>query len=304
MTVESLAALRDRIAAGLRALPAAVAPEHARREAGLLLAALTGRSLAELRVPMHDGEVAPDALVARVDAVLSRLAQGMPMAYATGVAAFRHLELQVDPRVLIPRPETEMVVEHALRVCADRPGGVAVDIGTGSGAIALAIAQEGRFDRVIATDVSADALDVARLNASRVSGTLRCPVEFRLGADLAPLGGERVRLIVSNPPYIAHHEAAALPAAVRDWEPPTALFASDEGMARYAAIVAGAPSVLEDGGWLVFECDARRADRVAALFASDAGWRDVRVERDLTGRDRVCVARVEHRPGTSRSVSD
>ncbi len=291
MTVESLAALRDRIAAGLQALPSGAAPEDARLEAGHLLAALTGRSLAELRVPLHLGEVAPAELVTRADAVLARLAQGMPMAYATGVAAFRHLELHVDARVLIPRPETEIVVEHALRACADRPGGVAVDIGTGSGAIALALAQEGHFDRVIATDVSADALAVARLNAARVQGTLRCPVEFRLGADLAPLAGERVRLVVSNPPYIAHHEAEALPAAVRDWEPPTALFASDDGMARYAAIVAGAPAVFEPGGWLVFECDARRAGRVAALFRAEDGWRDVAVSPDLTGRDRVCLAR-------------
>jgi release factor glutamine methyltransferase len=288
---ETQAALRDRIADVLRALPPETAPEDPRREAGQLLAALTGRSLAELRVPLHQGEVAPADLVARADAVLARLAQGMPMAYATGVAAFRHLELHVDPRVLIPRPETEIVVEHALRVCADRPGGVAVDIGTGSGAIALALAQEGRFERVIATDVSTDALAVARTNAARLAGALRCPVEFRLGADLAPLMGERVRLIVSNPPYIAHAEADALPAAVRDWEPPTALFAADEGMARYAAIVAGAPAVLEDGGWLVFECDARRAQRVAVLCDAAQGWRDVHIERDLTGRERVCVAR-------------
>jgi release factor glutamine methyltransferase len=288
--VSTLAALRDRVALQLRALPAEQATGDARVSATHLLAAITGWLPAALALAMHRGDEATPELAARTDAVLARLAQGMPMAYATGVAAFRHLDLHVDARVLIPRPETEIVVEHALRVCAERPGGVAVDIGTGSGAIALSLAQEGRFDRVIATDVSADALDVARLNAARVQGSLRCPVEFRLGADLAPLAGERVRLIVSNPPYIAHHEAQALPAAVRDWEPPTALFAADDGMARYAEIVAGAPAMLEEGGWVVFECDAQRARRTAALFAPDRGWREVDVHEDLTGRDRVCVA--------------
>lgn len=288
---ETLRALRQRVADALRALPPELAPDDPVLEAGQLLGSLTGRSLADLRLPLHRGDAAPPDLVARVEEALARLQAGMPMAYAVGVAAFRHLELHVDPRVLIPRPETEIAVEHALRVCADRAGGVAADIGTGSGAIALALAMEGTFDRVIATDVSTDALDVARANAERVRGALRCPVEFRLGADLAPLAGERLRLLVSNPPYIAHAEADALPAAVRDWEPPSALFAADEGMARYVAIVAGAPSVLEDGGWLVFECDARRAGRVAALFQASRRWDDVRVERDLTGRERVCLAR-------------
>lgn len=288
---ETLRGLRARVVETLRALPPALAPDDPLLEAGHLLASLTGRSLADLRLPLHRGDLAPPELVRRAEEALARLRAGMPMAYAVGVAAFRHLELHVDPRVLIPRPETEIVVEHALRVCADRAGGVAADIGTGSGAIALALAMEGTFDRVLATDVSGDALDVARENTERVRGALRCPVEFRLGADLAPLAGERLRLLVSNPPYIAHAEADALPAAVRDWEPPTALFAADEGMARYAAIVAGAPEVLEDGGWLVLECDARRAHRVSALVGAARGWREVRVERDLTGRDRVCLAR-------------
>jgi release factor glutamine methyltransferase len=246
---------------------------------------------AVVRERAHAGVESNDALRTRAHEVAARLEQGMPLAYATGTAAFRYLELMVDDRVLIPRPETEMVVEHALRVCADRPGGVAVDIGTGSGAIALSLASEGHFDRVIATDVSRDALDVARANADRVAGALRCPVEFRLGADLAPVAGERVRLLVSNPPYIAHDEADALPAAVRDWEPVTALFAADEGMARYAALVAAAPAVLEPGGWLVFECDARRAGRVAALFDAAAMWGEVGVECDLAGRERVCGGR-------------
>ena len=260
-----------------------------------VLSALLLVGPAVVRERAHAGALVEHGVVARAEAVAARLEQGMPLAYATGTAAFRHLELMVDPRVLIPRPETEIVVEHALRVCADRPGGLAVDIGTGSGAIALSLASEGRFDRVIATDVSRDALDVARANAERVAGVLRCPVEFRLGADLAPVLGERVRFLVSNPPYIADDEANELPATVRDWEPVTALFASDEGMARYAAIVASAPAVLEAGGWLVFECDSRRAGRVAGLLRASARWDDVRVARDLVGRERVCVGRYRAR---------
>jgi release factor glutamine methyltransferase len=283
--VSTLAALREALTARLGDDELAVD----------VLSALLLVGPAVVRERAHAGALVEHGVVARAEAIASRLEQGMPLAYATGTAAFRHLELMVDPRVLIPRPETEIVVEHALRVCADRPGGVAVDIGTGSGAIALSLASEGRFDRVIATDVSRDALDVARANAERVAGVLRCPVEFRLGADLAPVLGERVRLLVSNPPYIADDEANELPAAVRDWEPVTALFASDEGMARYAAMVASAPAVLEAGGWLVFECDARRAGRVAGLLRTSAGWDDVRVARDLVGRERVCVGRYRGR---------
>jgi len=257
-----------------------------------LLSSLLLVGAAVVRERSHAGAVVADAIVVQAREAVGRLQRGMPLAYAVGRAAFRHLELQVDTRVLIPRPETEIVVEHALRVCADRPGGVAADIGTGSGAIALSLAMEGRFDRVIATDISADALDVARGNAERLRGELRCPVEFRLGADVGPLVGERLRLIVSNPPYIAESERAELPAMVRDWEPGLALFAEDEGMARYAAIVAGAGGGLESGGWLVFETDSRRAGRVAALFdTATVGWREVRVEQDLTGRQRVCLAR-------------
>jgi len=171
---------------------------------------------------------------------------------------------------------------------AERPGGIAVDIGTGSGAIALALATEGRFDRVIATDISADALDVARANAAAVDS--QALVEFRHGADLEPLIGIQARVIVSNPPYIAYEEASALPASVRDWEPATALFAADGGMARYDALLAGAARYLESGGIIVLEVDARRA-RETASRAEQFGWTDVRLVQDLSERDRVLVAK-------------
>lgn len=233
----------------------------------------------------------------RIETALHRRLRGEPLAYAVGEAPFRELVLHVDPRVLIPRPETEIVVEEALRVVAGTPGGLAVDIGTGSGAIALALATEGQFDRVIATDVSADALAVAQANAERLraQGTPMAPLTFRHGADLAPLApqgasGEKARVIVSNPPYIAYEEAVQLPPSVRDWEPPLALFAANGGLARYEVLVQEARALLEPGGWLVLELDAGRAAPVAAM-ATAAGYEAVQVKQDLAGRDRVLLAR-------------
>lgn len=293
----TLPALRAAVAAQLAAAPALepdVRADAAREAQWLVDAALALTPAARAARLALGGRVAPDE-VARVAVVAARRAAGEPLAYCVGTAAFRHLVLRVDPRVLIPRPETEEVVEAALRCAAGHPGGVAVDIGTGSGAIALSLATEGAFDAVIATDVSADALEVARANAKAVAaaaapGRPMAPVTFRTGPDWAPLAGVRARVAVANPPYIAYEEAAALAPGVRDWEPPLALFAADGGMARYRVLVAGAAAHLEPGGWLVLEVDARRAEATAAL-ARDAGLDDVRVVRDLSGRDRVLVAR-------------
>lgn len=258
----------------------------ARREARLLAAAVLAWSPGDVARRIAEPLSSTQAQAVREAA--RRRACGEPLAYAVGSAPFRHLLLAVDPRVLIPRPETEVVVEEALRATATMPGGLAVDIGTGSGAIALALATEGRFDRVIATDISIDALAVARANAERIAPAT--PVEFREGADLAPLTGLRARVIVSNPPYIAYDEASALPASVRDWEPATALFAADDGMARYAVLLAGAARLLEPGGFIVLEVDARRATETAQL-AQQCGWEHVRLVRDLSDRERVLVAR-------------
>lgn len=260
----------------------------AQREARLLAAGVLdvspGTLARTLDAPLtHDQQ-------ARIFAAARRRANGEPLAYALGSAAFRHLVLHVDARVLIPRPETEIVVEAALAVTAQRAGGTAVDIGTGSGAIAIALATEGHFDHVWATDISRDALDVAIANYARQpAGTT--PVTFASGADFAPLFGVKARVIVSNPPYIAYSEAAALPASVRDWEPSTALFAADNGMARYDVLLAGAAAYLEPDGWLVLEVDARRAAETMAR-AVHHGFVNVRLMRDLSHRDRVLVAQV------------
>ncbi|GJG84886.1 release factor glutamine methyltransferase [Gemmatimonadetes bacterium T265] len=284
-------------AATVGELVAAIAPvlahaglTEARTEARDLVAALADQP--RFWPSLRADDAADPVLVAAAHAAAARLARGEPFAYAVGRAAFRHLTLDVDERVLIPRQETEVLVDEVLARLAGAPGGTAVDVGTGSGAIALALASEGAFARVIASDLSADALDVARANAARLAPALRAPVEFRHGAFLAPVDDlrGRVRLVVSNPPYIAYHEAGALPAGVRDWEPALALFGGADGMSVIAALVREAPEVLEPGGTLALEVDARRAATAAELVSSDARYGDVAVRLDLAGRERFVLA--------------
>lgn len=215
-------------------------------------------------------------------------AKGAPFAYAVKRAAFRALTLAVDERVLIPRQETEELVDAILEYDLR---GTAIDVGTGSGAIAIALAAEGRFDRVIATDVSLDALAVARENLDRCGSALRAPVELRHGAVLEPVHGERAMLIVSNPPYIAAPESRELPRSVRDWEPPLALYSGVDGMPVTRAIIAGAAAHLESGGLLALEVDCRRAQLVAHSIEATGSFSDITVRLDLSGRERFVLAR-------------
>jgi release factor glutamine methyltransferase len=225
-----------------------------------------------------DEPVPPDVVVRAREAARIRQA-GAPLAYAIGRAAFRHLTLHVDERVLIPRPETEVLVDLVLSECRT---GTVIDLGTGSGAIALALATEGSYTRVIGTDISTDALAVAATNVSAL-------VELRQGSWLAPVMGERAEAIVSNPPYISYDDA--LDASVRDWEPPVALLAADGGMAAIREIVRGAPAVLDIGGLLALEVDARRASLAAELVMSDGRYVECQVRLDLAGRERFVLAR-------------
>lgn len=220
-----------------------------------------------------------------------RRATGMPIQYAAGRAAFRHMTLDVDARVLVPRPETEQLVEHVIALTRAQRGGTAVDVGTGSGAIALALASEARFERVIGTDVSQDALDVARANAAKFANRCCAAVDFRHGSLLGPITETHLAAIVSNPPYIAFSEASALPASVRDWEPSVALFAGDEGMASIAQLIREAAPLLAPAALLALEVDSRRAAVAAELATSNGAYVDVRVLLDLTGRERFVVAR-------------
>lgn len=221
-----------------------------------------------------------------VDATTKR-ASGMPFAYAVGRAAFRHLTLLVNERVLIPRQETEVLVDLVLERL--RTGSCA-DVGTGSGAIALALATEGEYQRIVATDVDSDAIDVAKQNAGRLGSQLKCAVEFRCGDLLAPLAGEKFDVVVSNPPYIACDEADELPRSVRDWEPGHALFSGGSGLDASRRIIGDAPGILSAGGLLALEVDSRRALQVAELVASNGHFRGIEVCQDLAGRDRFVLA--------------
>ena len=242
--------------------------------------------------PLVNGEVGVDASTSqRAARAAAKRAQGAPLAYAVGRASFRHLTLDVDERVLIPRPETEQLVELVLEELAGTTGGVAIDVGTGSGAIAIALAAEGRFSRVYGTDVSTDAIDVARENVRLSSAVLRAPVEMLHGSLLGPLLDVRARVVVSNPPYIAVGEAAALPDSVRDWEPGVALFSGSDGMAATARLVRESADVLAPGGLFALEVDARRASVAAELVLRERRFRSVRIELDLTGRERFVLAR-------------
>lgn len=259
-----------------------------RDEARHLLSLMLDCSPAALS--MKAGDEVSAALAESILRAAGRRQRGEPLAYCAGKAAFRDLVLHVDARVLIPRPETEILVDEVLRISKEHPGGTAVDVGTGSGAIALALASEGRFDRVIATDASRDALDVARINMNALPPR-SSPVELRHGSGLSPLNDLRARVLASNPPYIAYDEAPALPASVRNWEPPLALFADNGGMAMYDLLLDRAPDYLERGGWVVLEVDARRAAQTASRAELTGRYSGVRLVRDLTGRDRVLVAR-------------
>jgi release factor glutamine methyltransferase len=236
----------------------------------------------------RDEPLAPATLVALSEAT-ERLRRGMPFQYAVRRADFRAMTLYVDERVLIPRPETELFVDLVLAQTGG--GGCIADIGTGSGAIALALASEGRYDKVIATDISSDALAVARHNARLLPPDRRAVLEFRSGSFCAPLAGERLAAVVANPPYIAPAEASELPTLVRNWEPPFALFAADDGMAAIESVATGAVGVLVPHGLLALEVDARRATAAAELVGRSGAYAQVTVHKDLTGRERFVVAR-------------
>ncbi|MBC7842359.1 MAG: peptide chain release factor N(5)-glutamine methyltransferase [Gemmatimonadaceae bacterium] len=228
-----------------------------------------------------------DLLIDAADDATDRRANGAPMPYAIGRAAFRHLFLFVDERVLIPRPETEELVSLALPFVT--AGSTVVDVGTGSGAIALALARESRASRVIGTDVSSGAIDVAELNA-RATLTRDCArTEFRVGHLLEPVGEQHIDVVVSNPPYIAIGEREGLPDAVRAWEPALALFGGPDGMGVIRELVSQAEHRLTVGGMLLMEVDARRADDARACTAAPQ-WRDAQVVVDAFGRDRFVIA--------------
>jgi release factor glutamine methyltransferase len=243
-------------------------------------------------------EPATVRMVAHLDDMVARYRAGEPLQYVLGRWAFRRLDLAVDRRVLIPRPETELVAEVAIdlaRRCG-RPVRVA-DLGTGSGAIGLAMADELPLTgtTVWLTDVSADALHVARANLAGI-GRAAANVRVAEGSWFAALPrGERFDVIVANPPYVAEDPGSAVDAAdlapeVAAWEPHVALFGGPDGLDHVRAIVAGAPRHLAPDGWLVLEIGSAQGPAARRLL-TEAGYRGVDVRRDLAGHDRIALAR-------------
>ena len=270
--------VRDALDSAVIALGAAGC-ETPRLDAEVLLAAAMGVSRATI-VANPSAELEPDQ--AWQFAEWARRRRGRePVAYILGVKGFRHIDLHVDPRVLIPRPETEHLVEAALALALPR-GARVVDVGTGSGAVALALKDERPDLEVIATDVSADALDVARANARR----LGLDVALLEGDLLSPVAGD-VDAVVSNPPYVAEHERTSLPPEVARHEPELALFAGADGLDAIRRLIPEA--VAHGASMIALEVGSTQAPAVRDLLSA-AGYARVDVVADLAGIERVVVA--------------
>ena len=237
-------------------------------------------------------EPAGERSVAHLDAMVTRARTGEPIQYVLGAWAFRRLDLAVDSRVLIPRPETELVAEVAIDLARTvGPTRTVLDLGTGSGAIGLAIADELPLEgtAVWITDASPEALHVARANLAGI-GRAAQNVRVAEGSWFEALpAGERFDVIVSNPPYVADGSVDAA-RIVTDWEPAPALFAGPDGLDDLRVIIAAAPDWLSPDGWLVVEHGHDQGEAVSTLLSS-AGFVDVETRRDLAGHDRVGLGR-------------
>jgi release factor glutamine methyltransferase len=284
MTVElSLGVLREQGARLLRASAAGQGPAATPDlDAELLLTHAFGTTRSRLR--SHPEELGNEAQYKRYLALVERRATGEPLAYVIGRKDFWSLSLTVTPAVLVPRPETELLVERVLAVRPEQSGR-AVDLGTGSGAIALSIASERPQWEVVATDLSEQALAVARANADALD--LR-RVEFLHGSWFEPLAGRSFDIIVSNPPYVAEDDPAMQDLALRH-EPRSALTPGADALVSLRAIIASAPNYLERNGWLLLEHGSGQAAQVRSELVA-RGLRHVRSHRDLAGHERMTEA--------------
>lgn len=275
--------------------------DEAKLQAEHLLAAALG--IRRMTLYHQRGDTPAPDHVARFRDLMARRLTREPLQYVLGEAAFRELTLRVDRRVLIPRPETEVLVGAVLDAVDGRAGSdgralagrgerlAALDIGTGSGAIAISLVHEGPFDRVVATDVSKGALAVARENAQH-AGVSEC-LEFRHGPGWSAVRkGELFDVVVSNPPYIAEPEREGLPPEVREFEPAEALFGGHDGLDVAQLILGGAWRHLRPGGLLALELAPSQAPRVAECVRRGGVYESPRIMHDLTGRARAVLARL------------
>ncbi|CAN5833476.1 peptide chain release factor N(5)-glutamine methyltransferase [soil metagenome] len=260
--------------------------EDPRLNAELLLSGALGIRRLDLYLqfdrPLKDSEIAT------FKAQLLRRARREPLQYIAGYADFRQIRLRVDQRVLIPRPETELLVGEVLQWSSGRTALRVLDVGTGSGAIALSLAVEGRFEQIIATDLSDAALAVAAMNLEELAPA--SSVELRQGALYEPVAGEQFDIIVSNPPYIGENERDDLDVEVREWEPGTALFSGSDGLDIIRQLVAGAADHLRTGGLLALEIGTTQAEMVSGMVEATGAFRKPVVRNDLTGRERMIIA--------------
>jgi release factor glutamine methyltransferase len=286
----TLGALARALAARFRR--AGIASDEARLDAELLIRSVLGwdrgRWVAEAQSPIPPGlEHTSESLVAR------RVARE-PMAYILGRCEFWGLDFAVSPAVLIPRPETEIVVEQALARMAG-PGkatlspATILDIGTGSGCLAISLAVEREDCRLVATDISAASIEVARRNAERHGVLDR--IAFQQTPLVGQLGRDSVDIIVSNPPYVPLRDRATLPPEVREHEPSEALFAGDDGLDVVRSVLEASRGVLSRGGWLIFEFGWGQAEAVQGLINTSGWWDQPDVVADLQGIPRIAVAR-------------
>ncbi|MGB6745915.1 MAG: peptide chain release factor N(5)-glutamine methyltransferase [Terracidiphilus sp.] len=262
-------------------------PERARLDAEVLLFTALGRNKAWLLAHLDDE--LPVAAVSRFAEWVERRALGEPIQYITGEVEFYRLPLRVNREVLIPRPETEHLVEKTAQLACSFRNPRIVDIGTGSGAIAIALARDwSSCAAITAIDISASALELARWNAERV-GFADC-IRFLEGDLLSPVAGEQFEIVVSNPPYVPEADRDALAVEVRDFEPAQALFAGADGLAIYRRLIPATFNALVPGGFIVLEIGYGQRASVESLLR-DAGFREIEFTADLQGIPRVASAR-------------
>jgi release factor glutamine methyltransferase len=261
--------------------------ESARLDAEHMVAHVLGVGRLEMYL-QHERPMAADELD-RLRPLLKRRGLREPLQYILGRQGFREVDLAVGPGVLIPRPETEQLVEVVLAWAEGRQDLTALDVGTGSGAIAISLLSEGPFSSVVGTDSSSEALGFAERN--RDSTGLRSRLELREGRLFEAVHpGERFDVVVSNPPYVAETQRGDLQAEVVDWEPEGAFFAGADGLAVVRELVPRAPAALRSGGLLALEIGDRQAEEVVGLLEAVPAYEDARVHKDLAGKQRIVTA--------------
>ncbi|MGA3011636.1 MAG: peptide chain release factor N(5)-glutamine methyltransferase [Terracidiphilus sp.] len=276
--------LRHHLDIGESALKDGPHPVRARRDAELLLTHSLQRSRVWLIT--HGDALLADELSVSYTELLERRQKGEPIQYITGETEFYGLPFRVTPDVLIPRPETEHLVERVIGLASDFEAPRILDIGTGSGAIAVVLAHELSHASVTATDVSSRALELARENAKRNGVSIR----FLLGDLLGPVAGERFEIIVSNPPYVAEADRNSLDVEVREHEPALALFAGEDGLDVCRRLIPAAFDALVQGGFVVLEIGYGQSTAIADLLAG-SGFGQIEFVPDLQGIPRVACGR-------------